>query len=62
MGVFNLCNEPHENQWRISRVGQHAARRVEQAEICRAIDDDALHGYNEPSVQPDRPIRLQCFH
>lgn len=56
--VFHLCNEPHENQWRIGRVGQHASRCVEQAEVCRAVNDDALHGHYEPSVQSDRSIRL----
>lgn len=58
-GGDGLRDGPADHDGSVLGVGQHAARRVVEAEVGRAVDDDALHGHAEAPVEPRQPVRLE---
>ena len=55
----DLSNGPRDENVGVLRVRQHALGGVEEAEIGGPVDDDALDGHIEATVQPDESVALE---
>lgn len=54
-----LCNSPGDEEGRALGIGQNALGGVVEAEEGGTVDDDALDGHTEASVQADKTVRLE---
>ena len=58
-GRHNLGDHPLDEERCLLGVGQHTAGRVIKTEISGTVDDDALYGHVESTVQTDNTVRLE---
>lgn len=58
-GGHDLSDGPADDDGSVLGVGQHATRRVVEAEVGGAVDDDALYGHSEATVQADEAVGLE---
>lgn len=54
--VTYLSNSPGDEERCVLGVWQHALRSVEEAEVSGTVDNDALHGHTEATIQTDEAI------
>lgn len=57
-GGDNLGDHPVDDQRSVLGIGQHATGGIVETEVGSAVDDDALHGDVEATVETDNAIGL----
>lgn len=57
-GGHNLGDHPLDQEWSLLGVGQHATGRIVETEVGSTVDDDALHGDVESTVQTNNTVSL----
>lgn len=54
-----MSDGPADDDGGVLGVWQHSAGRVVEAEVGGAVDDDALHGHSEASVESSESVRFE---
>jgi hypothetical protein len=57
--ITYLGNGPRDKEWCVLGVGQHSLGSVEEAEVGSTVDDDALDGHSESTVQSREAIGFE---
>lgn len=58
-GGHNLGDHPLDEERSLLGIGQHTSSRIVQAEVSGTVDDNALHGDVESTVQTDNTVSFE---
>ncbi len=58
----NLSDGPRDDKRGLLRVGQHSLGGVEETKVGGAVNDDALNGHVEPTVETDEAVAPERLH